>query len=153
MKSIPFAFAAALAASALFAGCAKPKPPEPAQFKASVLSYARQYPANPAEVPAEKQQLVLGTFRRAVEGDSQALARIFSDYETFGSATDDAWCKVPWDLLNAVGDHRFATFLTNQPAQVQSEAFRWLVGPFGASKEELQKQFPETARLYNGTPH
>jgi|GEM_PF-5710536 len=133
--------------AALLASCATPDSVGRAEARARVLGYAQEFGVVD-EPTAAHQQLVARTLQRALDGDDMALAQIFTDSQTFVSGDNEGWCKMPWIILCAVGDKRFANFVVGQPAPVQNAAFEWLVGLFGGTEAELREGFPQTAKLY-----
>jgi hypothetical protein len=127
-------------------GCGVDDPTMRASARTSVMTYAQQYPAARA---GSQREMVLEVFQRALDGDYRALAMIFSDYDTYGSSDSEAWCKVPWEVLRALGDERFSKFVESQPDAVRAAAFRWLVGLFGGTEAELKALYPKTAKLHS----
>ena len=132
----------------LVASCAT-HTPSASESRAMVLSYGREYPAYPPDHPVRTQRLVLDTFSRALDGDHHALARIYSDYDTFGSGDCEAWDKTKVDILRAVGDKKFAGFVASRPVSLQRSVLGGLVATFGITEARLQHEFPATAKLYS----
>ena len=87
------------------------------------------------------------TFERAMAGDHAALRRVFFDSD-FHSGDNEAWHSAPGHILSALGDARFADFVSSLPARRQREAVVRV--PTGLSGDDalFQRRFPLTHELY-----
>ena len=62
------------------------------------------------------------TFKRAIAGDFAALHTIFSD-SNYHSGDNEDWIDTHWPILHAVGDERFAAFLSRLPPTARDDIF------------------------------
>ena len=98
------------------------------------------------------------TFEAAMRGDATALHTVFTRWE-YHSGDNEFWQGIPWRLLRAAGDARFAAFVRSEPEAERREVLRYL--PDLADMDEQQaweaffrRHYPQTYVLYKESwPH
>ncbi len=92
------------------------------------------------------------TFEAAMQGDFCALDTVFTRWE-YHSGCIELWHTIPWQLLQVIGDKRFAAFVVSRPLAEQPEAVRYLSpcaenNEMGAWEGHFQRHYPATYSLY-----
>jgi len=104
------------------------------------------------EKHAEKPHLPYrATFKRAIAGDFAALRTIFAD-SNYHSGDNEDWIDIHWSILHAVGDKRFAAFLSRLTATQRDDIFLYLAYSIMAPERDvlhyLDQRFPRVAPMY-----
>ena len=92
------------------------------------------------------------TFLKALQGDSEALRVVFTDsnYHT----SDRHWEKIPWHILQVVGDRQFAAFVRKCTPHERRMVLPMIGPSVGIAEHELpadrffREKFPLTYRLW-----
>ena len=119
-----------------------------AESRRQVLEYCRIVCENNSSEPRLSCRT---TFEKALNGDFEALHRVFSDgtYHT----DDSEWDEIRWHILQVVGDARFADFVLTRPVAERPKLV--LIAPYvpfgedAAFDEYFKKQFPRTYAFYH----
>ena len=80
------------------------------------------------------------TLKRALEGDYAALHAVFTDPRIYDTGDNEAYTELPCTLLQALGDDRYAAFVTSQPQETQD--FALMLSP------EDVRTYPKTSKLF-----
>jgi hypothetical protein len=91
------------------------------------------------------------TFMRAMAGDFGALHTIFTN-SNYHSGDNEDWIDTHWSILHAVGDKRFAAFLSQVTRTERDDILMYLAYSVLAPESELlrymDQQFPYVAPIY-----
>ncbi len=91
------------------------------------------------------------TFKRALAGDFAALHTIFTD-SNYHSGDNEDRIDTHWAILHAVGDERFAAFLSQLTPKERGHIFMylryWIMGPEPELWRYFDQHFPHVAPIY-----
>jgi len=91
------------------------------------------------------------TFNCALAGDFAALHTIFSD-SNYHSGDNEDWIDTHWSILHAVGDERFAAFLSRLTPPDRDGILMYLAHSVMAPEPQLlryiDQHFPRVALMY-----
>jgi hypothetical protein len=119
-----------------------------AESRAYVLQYSRvECEGNPAKPRLPYR----ATFEKALRGNFDALHTVLVNehYHT----NDTQWNRVPWHILQVVGDSRFAAFVLSRPLAerarlIDVEAYNVGEQQEAAYEAFFRKRFPRTYALW-----
>ena len=82
---------------------------------------------------------------RAIAGDHVGMRTVIMHQGLFSTGDNEGYTDVPQALLRALGDDRYAAFVTRQPRYVQELALAVCPEQIPA----FERRFPKTAKLYH----